>query len=259
MDPSAGRITFQRYAEQWRAVQVHRAGTESQVRLNLENHVYPRLGSRPMGSIRRSEIQAVVTELGQVLAPATVAVVVSWVRSIFKSAVADRVISFSPCSDIRVPTVDRPKVIPLSAAKVMELAEAMPSRYRTLVLLGAGTGVRVSEALGLTQDRVNWQRRYVTIDRQLSRASGKEPVFGPVKDRRNRGRTIPLPDVVLTALVEHVRLFGLGPEGLVFTNDKTEPVRQTTFSDVWRAAAGPIGIPLREAASICSGTSTRRC
>lgn len=90
-------------------------------------------------------------------------------------------------------------------------------------MLGAGTGVRVSEALGLTQDRVAWPRRYVTIDRQLSRGSGPEPMFGPVKDRRNRGRTIPLPDVVLAALVDHVRMFGLGPQGLIFTNGRGEP------------------------------------
>ena len=243
VDPSAGRVTFKVYAEQWRSAQVHRAGTESQVRLNLENHVYPRLGSRPIGSIRRSEIQALVTELSQTLAPSTVTVVVSWVRSIFKSAVADRVIACTPCTDVKVPTVAQPKVVPLTATKVLELVGAMPDRYKTLVVLGAGTGVRISEALGLTQDRVNWQRKYVTIDRQLSRGSGKEVVFGPVKDRRNRGRTIPLPDVVLAALVEHVRVFGLGPEGLIFTNEKNEPVRQTTFSDVWRAAAGPLGIP----------------
>jgi integrase len=66
-----------------------------------------------------------------------------------------------------------------------------------------------------------------------------------VKDKKNRPRTIPLSDEVMAALVGHVRIFGLGPEGLVFTNDNHEPVRRTT-SDIWGRAARPLGIPLGE-------------
>lgn len=96
----------------------------------------------------------------------------SWVRSIFKSAVADRLIATSPCTDLKLPAVERPKVVPLPAQQVERLIEAVPVRYKALIILGAGTGVRISEALGLTR----------------------------------------------------------------------EPIRHT-FSDVWRTAAGPIGIP----------------
>jgi integrase len=49
---------------------------------------------------------------------------------------------------------------------------------------------------------------------------------------------------VLTELAEHVRLFGLGPEGLIFTNGAGRPLRRNRFSEVWRAAAEPLGIPL---------------
>ncbi len=122
----------------------------------------------------------------------------------------------------------------------------MPPRYKSLIVLGAGTGLRISEALGLTQDRVNWLRRYVTIDRQLSRAPRDDPVFAPVKDRKNRPRGIPLPQIVVEALVEHVRVFGTVPGGLLFSNEKGLPVRHTTFSDVWQRAAGPVGIPKSE-------------
>jgi integrase len=84
-------------------------------------------------------------------------------------------------------------------------------------------------------------RRTVTIDRQLVRDGGIVPVFGPVKDRKNRPRTIPLPDTVLAGLVEHVRVYGLGPDGLLFTNTKGLPIRRTTFSEMWQAAARPLG------------------
>jgi hypothetical protein len=89
VDPSAGRVTFESYAKQWRAVQVHRPGTASQVETNLRRHVYPRLGSRPIGAIRRSEILTLVKALDETLAPATVELIYRWVVSSFRSALAD--------------------------------------------------------------------------------------------------------------------------------------------------------------------------
>ena len=58
VDPAGGQVTFRTYAESWRSSQVHRAGTADQIRMNFENHVYPRLGHRPLGAIRPSEVQA---------------------------------------------------------------------------------------------------------------------------------------------------------------------------------------------------------
>lgn len=63
VDPRAGQITFRTYAEQWRASQVHLAGTADQIESRLRMHVYPRIGDRPMGAIRPSEIQALVKAL----------------------------------------------------------------------------------------------------------------------------------------------------------------------------------------------------
>lgn len=39
VDPTEGRITFKKYAEQWRALQVHRPGTAAQIETNLRRHV----------------------------------------------------------------------------------------------------------------------------------------------------------------------------------------------------------------------------
>jgi integrase len=67
---------------------------------------------------------------------------------------------------------------------------------------------------------------------------------GPARScRRDRPRTIPLPQTVVDALSAHVGEFGLGPQGLIFTGPHGGPVRRTTFSDAWRVAAGPLGIP----------------
>lgn len=242
VDPDGGRVTFKGYAERWRASQVHRKGTADQVRSNLIRHVYPRLGHRPLASIRPSEIQALVKALSVELAPATVGVIHSWVATVFKAAVADRLIPGTPCEGVKLPTVDRPRAVPLETDVVAALAAGIDARCRALIVVGAGTGVRISEGLGLTVDRVDFLRRQITIDRQLVRTPGPLPAFGPVKDRHNRSRTIPVGNVVLDALAAHIAEFGTGPEGLVFTSRLGGKVNHNTWSDTWRAVAAPLGI-----------------
>jgi integrase len=191
--------------------------------------------------------QSLVSILNQGLAPATVEVIYVWVSSIFKSATADRVIGVSPCQRIKLPTVARTKVEPLAVETVAKLVEAVPEHYRALIILGAGTGVRISEAIGLTIGRTDIMRRKVTIDQQLVGIKDGSPVFGPVKHRHNTPRTIPLPQTVALALAEHIRLYGVGtpaqPGDLVFTNADGAPIDHRRWSDTWRAAADPAGLP----------------
>ncbi|MDZ7734455.1 MAG: hypothetical protein U5R31_16530 [Acidimicrobiia bacterium] len=63
VDPMAGQVTFREYAEEWRSVQVHRGGTMASVEQQLRLHVYPKLGDRPLASVRPTEIQALVRSL----------------------------------------------------------------------------------------------------------------------------------------------------------------------------------------------------
>ena len=250
IDPSAGKITFKSYAEKWRVEQIHRRGTEAQIETNLRLHIYPRIGHRAIASIRQSEIQSLIKAMiegedtGRPLAPSTVKTIHTWVGSIFASAVADRVIASSPCTGVRLPEVEKPAIAPWEVDMVEAIISAIPGRYKSLVTFGAGTGVRISEALGLTLDRVDFLRRTVRIDRQLARIGDGRPVLGPVKDRKNRPRVIPLPDVVLSALSEHLVRWPTSSGDLIFRNERDEPIRRTTFSDIWRKAVEPLGVPL---------------
>jgi integrase len=242
VDPRAGRTTFKGYAESWRAVQIHRASTAAQAETHLRLHVYPRIGNRPLGAIRPSEVQTLVKSLSADLAPSTVEVVYAWVSTIFKAAVADRIITASPCVNVKLPVAHRSQVIPLAPGVVGEIIEGIDERYRAVVVFGAGTGARISEALGLTVDRVDFLRRQVTIDRQLVGVEDDRPVFGPVKDRLNRARTIPLPESVVLALAAHLERYGPGPDGLVFTSSTDRPLRRSTFGGAWRRVCDPRGI-----------------
>jgi F420-dependent methylenetetrahydromethanopterin dehydrogenase len=108
---------------------VHRPSTEVQVESHLRLHVLPRFEDRPLGSIRRSEIQAFVKELSTKMQPSTVEVVSRHVASIFKSDVADRLIAVSPCDRISLPKIERKRIQPLETDTVLAIAAALPERY----------------------------------------------------------------------------------------------------------------------------------
>lgn len=93
VDPSAGQELFGEVATRWLTVQVHRPTTTAQVQSNLQNHVLPVFGKRPIGSIRPSEVQAWVRSLSTKLAPGTVEVVYRYFAAIFRAAVEDRVVA----------------------------------------------------------------------------------------------------------------------------------------------------------------------
>ena len=244
VDPSAGRITLRSYAESWRGAQVqHRASTATQVESHLRNHVYPAFGDRPIASIRPSEVQAWVKERSEHLAPATLEVAYRYLVSIMRAAVDDRVITRNPCVRIKLPKIERAIVVPLTVDEVERLHDAMPARLRAAVTVAAGTGLRVSEILGLTVDRVDFLRRSLRVDRQLVMAPGQGPTFGPPKTAASV-RTVPLPSVVGEALAAHIAAYPSGGHGLIFTSVAGQPLRRSTFWDTWRRAVEAAGMPV---------------
>lgn len=56
-------------------------------------------------------------------------------------------------------------MVPPTTEQMTLLAETAPRELRGLVMFVAGTGVRQGEAMGLTLDRVDLERRDVRIER----------------------------------------------------------------------------------------------
>ena len=173
------------------------------------------------------------------LAPATAVVITKIVVATFRAAVADRLIMTSPADGVRAPKIHRSPVVPLTVEQVHALADAVPDRWRAAVILAAGTGLRQGEVLGLTVDRVDSLRREVHVDRQLATVAGVEPMLGPVKTAASV-RVVPLPQVVLDALAEHLAQFPAVRDGLVFTDEHGRPVgRPGPASTAWGTITRP--------------------
>src|SRR3954463_4712374 len=241
VDPNAGRQTVRDYAEQWRTSQVHRPTTAAHVETMLRLHVYPVLGDRPFASVLPSDIQSLVKRLSNTLAPGTVGVVHRILAAVLKAAVRDRRIIASPCEGTKLPKNPKERIEPLSVDAVEALTDAMPGRYRGLITLAAGTGLRQGEAFGLGVDRIDFLRRQLTVDRQLITLPGRPPYLAAPKTQASI-RTIPLSQVVVDALGAHLNVWPA--EALLFTTELGAPIRRTAFSArVRRPAANAAGLP----------------
>jgi integrase len=249
VDPRAGRTTVKEWCEQWRTAQPHRAGTAALYERLLRLHVYPVLGDLALSRVTAVEVDAFVLglESGK-LGAATRRQVQAVVRTAFRAAVRARLLNSSPFADTALPDVPRSDVRVLEADQLDALVEAVPGRYRALVVLAWQTGMRQGELLGLTRDRVDRFVREVRVDRQLVYVPGAPPQLGPLKtDRRgNRSgvRTVPLSQLAKRELAEHMRKYPPGADGLVFTRPDGAAILRTSFhGGVWRPALRAAGLP----------------
>ncbi|MFV0634911.1 tyrosine-type recombinase/integrase [Demequina sp.] len=158
-----------------------------------------------------------------------------YAKSILTMAANERLIPKSPFVKIKAPEVRKKPLNLPSTKKVLAMAEAMPSRYRALILCAATTGMRQGELFGLTWDRVMRDTDKVDVNRQLIGVVEGMPRFGPLKTKASY-RQIPLAKVALEALDDHRSRFAEGPEGLVFTNQHGAPLRRQALEFPFNAA-----------------------
>jgi integrase len=132
----------------------------------------------------------------------------------------------------------------LSTDQVLALADVVPHRYRVLIIVGAGTGLRPGELWGLTVDRVEFLRSQLHVNQQLVWVRGEGVRLTPKLKTKTSYRTLPLPEAVKNALAQHLAEFAPHPDlGLIFTNQWGGPIQQYPFSQLWETAKRKAGLP----------------
>jgi integrase len=258
IDPRAGRATVREYGARWREQQLRRPSTVAREERAVRLHVDPILGDLPMAAVRPSHLKAWVKDRSTVLAPSTLHVVYAYLTSIFTAAVVDRVIGVSPCVGVRLPDIERGDRFIPTPDRVHALAEALPGRYAPMVYVAAGCGLRPGEVMGLELGHVDFLRREIRVEQQLTTLVRRPPFLAPVKTKTSR-RTVELPAVVAAALSEHIRACPpvpvevddetdlrkprRRPATLLFTNANVAPIHRSNWSHTWTPAVKAAGLP----------------
>jgi integrase len=240
VDPKAGDITVAAYARVWAASRPHNARTARRVASAIKNHIEgTKLGPRPLSKVLPSEAQAWATGRARVLAPSTTAYTVYLVRSIFASAVLDRLIGRTPFAKISLPESLPARIVPLTVAQVRILAEHMPKRCEAMVLAQAGLGLRIGELLALRLEDVDFLRRTVRIEFQVP---PNETERDDPKTLLSK-RTLPLAQFVAEALAEHIKEFPPLADGSLFFSSRKKLWTTSYYGKVFVAAADEAGLP----------------
>lgn len=179
---------------------------------------------------------------GEWVAPETVAKTMRWVRLTLNQAVRDRRILSSPAQDLRLPQVRRTDMRILTPDQVASLAQALPDRYESLVVVAAYTGLRWGELAGLRTSDIDLLRRRLTVQTALIEASGQPPILGTPKTSTSE-RTITLPNIVIDALTDHLEQHPPIDE-MVWTTQQGGFLRRGSLGRIWRqTVAGTVGPP----------------
>lgn len=167
-------------------------------------------------------------------------------RAVLMTAVReDEILSRNPC---RIPgaDVEKPAERPiLTVAQVLALANAMPPRFRAMVLVTVFGCLRWGEVSALQRHDVDLGVGTVRVRQAFVEQVGAGLVLGPPKSRAGR-RSVSLPEAIMPALLDHLaRFVEDGQDAFVFTGPTGKPIRRSNFNQLarWREAVTAVGAP----------------
>lgn len=173
VNPRAGNVTFQQFHDDWAPRQLWVPSTRANADLAVRSVSF---GKLPLKTIRRSHIETWVKSMSTRWAPTTIETRFVIVRSVFRAAVADRVIAADPTVGVALPRrrkVEAAMRIPTVAQVGLLLVNADSTRvstrhgFRAYVVLCAFAGPRKGEAAGVQVGDIDFGARRLTVARQL--------------------------------------------------------------------------------------------
>ncbi|MEU9111568.1 site-specific integrase [Streptomyces sp. NPDC048483] len=176
----------------------------------VRRHILPHLGALPLNSIGTEAPRSWNKRLEKDLGPTAIRLVRETLSGVLQVAVEDRRLARSPCraSTVRPPAAAPGRVEAWPPERVPAVRAALSERYRVLVEIGAGLGLRQGEAFGLSREDIDFDEDVVHVRRQVTMVRTKLCFALP---KGSRVRDVPLPSSVAKAVRQHMEMFAPVP------------------------------------------------
>lgn len=255
--------------------------TAKHYRAQCDTHIKPALGASKLAKLTTPQIQAFYNELGRTghtvtkkdqktgkvtvtkepLSTKSIKNVHGILSKALNTAIEVGYIKDNPASRAKLPKVERKEIKPLTDEEVKAfLQELETEQYSALYKVIIFSGLRESEAIGLTWDCVDFEKNVLKINKQLQKRPVKDGgyTFAPLKNDKIRMLTVPpfVTHVLKERQMQQIQeRFSAGAlwkgfqtqkeqkTALVFTTSTGEPVSPKVVYLHYKKIAARLGIP----------------
>lgn len=167
-------------------------------KIHLENHVAPHIGDLLLDEVGQRELDNMVTAWSKAAKPRTVNARIITLNRMFAIAVEWKLLLDQPkARRVKVPD-DTPRF--LTEAEAARLLDAATPRWRSMILIGLRTGLRIGELRGLQWADIDLERAQLHVRRTDPGVKG----MAPTDPKGGRVRTLPLTADAVTCLRAHL-------------------------------------------------------
>jgi integrase len=233
IDPKVGKEKVQAIGSRW--LKSRRVDPQSAILYERawRLHVEPAFGRRAVASIKPSEVQQWLAQLGEQYEESTLVTAYLVLQGLLELAIADGQRRDNPA---RAPVVDKPssqrrgeKLRAWPDEVINAIIDCHSGRLRLVPVIMAGCGLRINEALVVGEGDFDFAGHVLHVRRQIKKL-GPQHIFALPKN--DSEREVPLPSWVEVIARQHLRRFGPQPVTLPWEKATGSPV--TVQLPSWR-------------------------
>jgi integrase len=204
----------------------------------VKDRINPIFGDLDITTIKPSDVKRWIYSLDDVGGKSK-RIYLSIVSGILQEALFDEVIEKNVCRNVRLPQLEKSKIIPFTSDEVMKImALADNDNYRFYLAIAFYTGMRSGEIIALKKIDINFNTNMIKVERTRSRFGESAP------KTKYSIREIPIIELLLPYLQE---LYNIHDNEYLFITQYKKPYRDThTFVERhWRPSLKHLGITYR--------------
>lgn len=173
----------------------------------IRNHIKPQFGAYHLRALHAAPIQSFINQLKKDgYSKSTINVILAILSSALDYAVEPmRYIKENPCRNVKIGDVPRParQRIVLTNEQYAQILKLFPpeSHFHIPIVLGWNCGLRIGECMGLTWNDIDFEKRTISVERQMSLHKTSGQYLWCIKEPKNHSkRVIPFGETLYKAL-----------------------------------------------------------